>query len=41
MGELSEALEEEFKYEETKLNSASRIFSSEKVKSCMAREYFK
>ena len=41
MGELSDAIEEELKYEEIKVNSSARIFSNEKVKNCMAREYFK
>ena len=41
MGELSDALDEEIKYEETKVNTPSRIFSAERIKCCMSREYFK
>lgn len=41
MGEFNDAIEEEIKYEETKVQSTSRIFTPERVKCCMAREYFK
>ena len=41
MGELNDALEEEIKYEETQTPSAARVFTEEKVKKCMAREYLR
>lgn len=41
VGELNDAIEEEIRYEENKINSQSRVLSNDKVKNCMAREYFK
>lgn len=41
MGELCDAIEEELKFEETKVNSQARIFSPDRIKCCMSREYFK
>lgn len=38
--ELSEAIDEEFKFVESKEDGSFRVFSSEKVKYCMARECF-
>lgn len=41
MGELSDAIDEEINFNESKVESISRIFSEERVRKCMARDYFR